>query len=129
VVFPEIQAATWKIADIAARLSPSATFRPDRLLPGRMLLWPACALPGGEFQERIRHSLTGFDPSGSPSVQIYESILNFANAFVLICFSVKKNTTAGSFLLRDQLRRHPFFTEYFRGDHASNGYLLEGLRL
>jgi phosphatidylglycerol:prolipoprotein diacylglycerol transferase len=88
-----------------------------------------CSLPWAiVFKSEYAHELTGI-PLNRPlhPVQLYESALNFINFFVLFLIFKKKKFSGQVFsfyIINYSIIR--FFTEYFRGDHAENTYLIKG---
>jgi len=88
-----------------------------------------CSLPWAVvFKNEYAHQLTGI-PLNIPlhPVQLYESALNFLNFFVLFMILKKKKFDGQVFsfyIINYSIIR--FFTEYFRGDHAENTYLIRG---
>ncbi|MHB8054766.1 MAG: prolipoprotein diacylglyceryl transferase [Candidatus Aminicenantales bacterium] len=89
----------------------------------------ACTLPwAANFQSGYAHNLTGVPiHQDIHPVQLYEAALNFANALVLYLLLRKKKYDGQVFsfyMINYAVIR--FFTEWFRGDHSSAGYLFEG---
>jgi len=88
-----------------------------------------CSLPWAVvFKNEYAHQLTGI-PLNIPlhPVQLYESALNFLNFFVLFMILKTKKFDGQVFsfyIINYSIIR--FFTEYFRGDHAENTYLIRG---
>jgi phosphatidylglycerol:prolipoprotein diacylglycerol transferase len=88
-----------------------------------------CSLPWAVvFKNEYAHNLTGI-PLNVPlhPVQLYESALNFLNFFVLFLFLKKKKFSGQIFslyIINYSIIR--LFTEYFRGDHDENTYLIKG---
>lgn len=88
-----------------------------------------CSLPWAVvFKNEYAHELTGI-PLNVPlhPVQLYESALNFLNFFVLFLILKKKKFDGQVFsfyIINYSIIR--FFTEYFRGDHSENTYLIHG---
>jgi phosphatidylglycerol:prolipoprotein diacylglycerol transferase len=80
------------------------------------------------FKNEYAHELTGI-PLNTPlhPVQLYESVLNFINFFVLFAI-LKKRKFSGQvfcfYIINYSIIR--FFTEYFRGDHDVLAYVLKG---
>ena len=83
---------------------------------------------GVVFRSDYAHELTGI-PLGLKlhPVQLYESGLNFLN-FVILFLVLRKKRFDGQvfslYIINYSVIR--FFTEYFRGDHDANKYLLRG---
>jgi phosphatidylglycerol:prolipoprotein diacylglycerol transferase len=91
---------------------------------GRESSWPWAVI----FKSQYAHELTGI-PLYTPlhPVQLYESILNFLNFFVLLMILKRKKFVGQVFsfyIINYSIIR--FFTEYFRGDHGENVYLIKG---
>ena len=121
---------TWKIADIAApALALGHGFGRIGCFLAGCCYGRTCALPwAANFKDEYAHSLTGIPiHQALHPVQLYESILNFLNALVLYLL-LRRNKTEGRvfsfYVINYAVIR--FFTEWFRGDHASSGYLFEG---
>ncbi|MGB9893551.1 MAG: prolipoprotein diacylglyceryl transferase [Candidatus Saccharicenans sp.] len=91
---------------------------------GRECSWPWAVV----FKNEYAHQLTGI-PLGKPlhPVQLYESILNFLNFFILLAIFKRKKFSGQVFsfyIINYSIIR--FFTEYFRGDHSEDVYLIRG---
>lgn len=88
-----------------------------------------CSLPWAVvFKNEYAHQLTGI-PLNTPlhPVQLYESALNFLNFFVLFMIFKRKKFSGQVFcfyVMNYSVIR--FFTEYFRGDHGEETYLIKG---
>ncbi|NMC66415.1 MAG: prolipoprotein diacylglyceryl transferase [Acidobacteria bacterium] len=89
----------------------------------------SCSLPwGAVFKNEYAHELTGI-PLNTPlhPVQLYEAILNFLN-FLVLFLVFKRKKFAGQvfslYIINYSVIR--FFTEYFRGDHDENTYVISG---
>ncbi|HEK84934.1 MAG: prolipoprotein diacylglyceryl transferase [Candidatus Saccharicenans sp.] len=88
-----------------------------------------CSMPWAVvFKNPYAHELTGI-PLNVPlhPVQLYESALNFLNFFVLFIILKKKKFSGQVFcfyIMNYSIIR--FFTEFFRGDHGENTYLVKG---
>ncbi len=80
------------------------------------------------YQNEYAHSLTGI-PLNIPlhPVQLYESALNFLNFLILLAI-LKKRKFSGQvfcfYVINYSIIR--FFTEFFRGDHDPQDYLIWG---
>jgi len=80
------------------------------------------------FKSQYAHELTGV-PLATPlyPVQLYESALNFLN-FLFLLMILKRKKFVGQvfsfYIINYSVIR--FFTEYFRGDHGENVYLIKG---
>ena len=121
---------TWPVADlIAPALALGHGF-------GRIGCFSAGCCFGREcsaawaatFHNEYAHDLTGV-PLGIPlhPVQLYESALNFLNFFILFLALRRKRFDGqvfGLYVMNYSIIR--FFTEYFRGDHDEQAYLLRG---
>jgi phosphatidylglycerol:prolipoprotein diacylglycerol transferase len=122
---------TWKIADIAAAgLALGHGF-------GRIGCFMAGCCYGSTcqnvpwavtFTDPYAKSLTGV-PLGEARhpVQLYEAALNFLNFLVLFVLLRKKRFEGQVFslyIMNYSVIR--FFTEYFRGDHPSKSYMIQG---
>jgi phosphatidylglycerol:prolipoprotein diacylglycerol transferase len=83
---------------------------------------------GVVFKSQYAHSLTGI-PLNVPlyPVQLYESVLNFLNFFVLFLVLRKRwfpGLVFSLYIINYSIIR--FFTEYFRGDHPERAYFIHG---
>lgn len=121
---------TWKVADIiGAALALGHGFGRVGCFMAGCCYGTACKLPWGVvFTSPYAHELTGI-PLGVERhpVQLYESILNFLNFFVLFLILRKKKfdgQVISFYIMNYSVIR--FFTEYFRGDHSSRYYLFQG---
>ncbi|MEE9389875.1 MAG: prolipoprotein diacylglyceryl transferase [Candidatus Aminicenantaceae bacterium] len=87
-----------------------------------------CSVPWGvTFQNEYAHNLTGIDIN-TPihPVQLYESVLNFLNFFILFIILRKKKFDGQVFpfyIINYSIIR--FFTEYYRGDHPDKVFLIK----
>jgi len=121
---------TWKVADIAgASLALGHGFGRIGCFLAGCCYGRECALPWrATFHNVYANNLTGI-PLNTPlhPVQLYESVLNFLNFFVLFLVLRKKRFDGQVFSLYvvnySVIR---FFTEFFRGDHADKTYLFKG---
>jgi phosphatidylglycerol:prolipoprotein diacylglycerol transferase len=121
---------TWKIADIAApALALGHGFGRIGCFLAGCCYGRTCDLPwAATFHDEYAHNLTGL-PLGNPlhPVQLYEAVLNFANALFLY-FLLKKKTFDGQvfpfYIMSYSVIR--YVTEFFRGDHSAAAYALEG---
>ncbi len=88
-----------------------------------------CSLPWAViYRNEYAHELTGI-PLNVPlhPVQLYESVLNFLNFFILFMILKRKKFDGQVFsfyIINYSIIR--FFTEYFRGDHVEATYLIRG---
>jgi len=88
-----------------------------------------CSLPWAVvFRNEYAHELTGI-PLNTPlhPVQLYEAALNFLNFFLLFLILKRKKFSGQVFsfyVINYSIIR--FFTEYFRGDHAEDTFLVRG---
>jgi phosphatidylglycerol:prolipoprotein diacylglycerol transferase len=121
---------TWQIGDIAApALALGHGFGRIGCFLAGCCYGRACDLPWAvTFHDPYANGLTGIPLSQSlHPVQLYESALNFANAFVLYAVLRRKKFTGQVFplyIMNYSVIR--YFTEFFRGDHLSKAYLFEG---
>lgn len=121
---------TWKIADIAGpALALGHGFGRIGCFMAGCCWGRICGFPwAANFQSDYAHDLTGVPiHQDLHPVQLYESILNFANFAVLALLLRRKKYDGQVFsfyMINYAVIR--FFTEWFRGDHSSSGYLLEG---
>jgi phosphatidylglycerol:prolipoprotein diacylglycerol transferase len=121
---------TWKTADIAApAVALGHGFGRIGCFMAGCCYGRECALPWGTtFRDTYAHDLTGI-PLGLPlhPVQLYESVLNFLNFFVLAAL-LRRKTFDGQvfpvYIINYSIIR--YFTELFRGDHAEGAYLFKG---
>lgn len=87
----------------------------------------ACSVPWAvEFHSEYAHNLTGI-PLGTPlhPVQIYESVLNFFNFFILFLILKKKKFDGQVFafyIMNYSILR--YFVEFYRGDHPDKAFLI-----
>ena len=122
---------TWKIADIVgAGLALGHGFGRIGCFMAGCCYGSACEhVPWAvTFTNPYSNSLTGV-PLGQERhpVQLYEAALNFLNFIVLFVILRKKKFDGQVFsfyIMNYSVIR--FFTEYFRGDHPSKSYLIQG---
>jgi phosphatidylglycerol:prolipoprotein diacylglycerol transferase len=121
---------TWRISDIAApSLALGHGFGRIGCFLAGCCYGRDCHLPwAATFHSEYAHNLTGI-PLSQPihPVQLYESVLNFANALVLYLVLRKKKFSGQVFclyIINYSVIR--YFTEFFRGDHPSKAYAFEG---
>jgi phosphatidylglycerol:prolipoprotein diacylglycerol transferase len=128
--FRRFKLPTWKISDIAApALALGHGFGRIGCFLAGCCYGRTCALPwAATFGDEYAHGLTGVPiGQGLHPVQLYEAVLNFLNALVLTRLLRKKKYDGQVFsfyILNYSVIR--YFTEWFRGDHGSTGYLFEG---
>jgi phosphatidylglycerol:prolipoprotein diacylglycerol transferase len=120
----------WKVADIIGpALALGHGFGRIGCFMAGCCYGSACKLPWGViFTSSYSHELTGV-PLGVERhpVQLYESALNFLNFLVLFLILRKKKfdgQVMSFYIMNYSVIR--FFTEYFRGDHPADKYLLRG---
>ena len=121
---------TWKLADIVgpALALGHAFGRVGCFLAG-CCYGRVCEVPVGvTYGSDYAHSLTGI-PLGEKlyPVQLFEAALNVLNFAVLFLILRRKRFDGQVFafyILNYSVIR--FFTEYFRGDHAGQTYLIQG---
>jgi len=120
---------TWKIADIVApALALGHGFgRIGCFMAGCCYGKECRASWGVTFHSEYANKLTGIPLNQVlHPVQIYESVLNFLNFFVLF-FVLKKKTFDGQvfplYIINYSIIR--YFTEFFRGDHPERAYLFK----
>jgi phosphatidylglycerol---prolipoprotein diacylglyceryl transferase len=121
---------TWKLADIAgpALALGHAFGRVGCFLAG-CCYGRVCEIPVGvTYRSDYAHDLTGI-PLGEKlyPVQLFEAALNFLNFAVLFLILRRKRFDGQVFsfyILNYSVIR--FFTEYFRGDHSGQAYLIQG---
>jgi phosphatidylglycerol:prolipoprotein diacylglycerol transferase len=121
---------TWKLADIIGpALALGHGFGRIGCFMAGCCYGRVCELPVGvRFSSQYAHDLTGV-PLGEPiyPVQLFEAALNFLNFLVLFIILKRKRFDGQVFsfyILNYSVIR--FFTEYFRGDHPSRAFLLQG---
>ncbi len=121
---------TWKAADIIGpALALGHGFGRIGCFMAGCCYGRVCESPWGvRFQSQFAHDLTGL-PLGIAlhPVQLYESILNFLNFFVLFLVLRRKKFDGQVFslyLLFYSVIR--IGTEYFRGDHPEKAFLVAG---
>jgi phosphatidylglycerol---prolipoprotein diacylglyceryl transferase len=121
---------TWKAGDIvSAALALGHGFGRIGCFAAGCCYGSPCAVPWGvTFHNEYAHDLTGI-PIGERlhPVQLYESILNFLNFFVLFMVLKRKKfhgQVFGLYIINYSVIR--FIVEYFRGDHPDRAYLLQG---
>jgi phosphatidylglycerol:prolipoprotein diacylglycerol transferase len=121
---------TWPSADIIApALALGHGFGRIGCFSAGCCYGSECTVPWSVvFKSEYAHDLTGI-PLNTPlhPVQLYESILNFLNFFVLFLVLRKKSFPGQVFslyIINYSVIR--FFTEYFRGDHPDKAYFIRG---
>jgi phosphatidylglycerol:prolipoprotein diacylglycerol transferase len=121
---------TWRIADIAVpALALGHGFGRIGCFLAGCCYGRACDLPwGATFHDEYAHGLTGV-PVGQEihPVQLYESVLNFANALILYLVLRRRKFTGQVFslyIVNYSVIR--YFTELFRGDHPAKAYAFQG---
>lgn len=121
---------TWKIADIVTpALALGHAFGRIGCFLAGCCYGRACGLPWKTtFHSDYAHNLTGI-PLGIPlhPVQLYESALNFLNAFILWRVLRKKafdGQVFSIYIVNYSVIR--YFTEFFRGDHPDKAFLFRG---
>jgi len=121
---------TWKVADIAGpAIALGHGFGRIGCFSAGCCFGRECTVPWGvTFHSEYAHNLTGI-PVGIllHPVQIYESFLNFLNFLILFIILKKKKFDGQVFslyIINYSIIR--FFTEFYRGDHAYNTYLIHG---
>jgi len=128
--FRKLKLPTWKISDIVApALALGHGFGRIGCFLAGCCYGRTCALPwAATFHDEYAHGLTGVPVEQAlHPVQLYEAILNFLNALFLYLLLRKKKFDGQVFafyILNYSVIR--YFTEFFRGDHGSSGYLFEG---
>jgi len=121
---------TWKAADI---IGPAVALghgfgRIGCFMAGCCYGRACVSAWGVRFQSQFAHDLTGI-PLGEAlhPVQLYESVLNFFNFFLLFLILRRKKFDGQVFALYivfySVIR---IFTEFFRGDHPEKAYLVKG---
>ena len=121
---------TWKVADLAGpALALGHGFGRIGCFMAGCCYGRACGLPlGVVFESDYAHELTGI-PLGEAiyPVQLIESGLNFLNFLILFAI-LRRRTFDGQvfslYILNYSIIR--FFTEYFRGDHPEDAFLVRG---
>ena len=121
---------TWKVADLAGpALALGHGFGRIGCFMAGCCYGRECVAPVGVvFQSQYAHDLTGL-PLGQAiyPVQLFEAGLNFLNFLVLFVI-LRRRTFDGQvfsfYIVNYSLIR--FFTEYFRGDHPDDAFLLRG---
>ena len=121
---------TWKLADIAGpALALGHGFGRVGCFMAGCCYGRACELPVGvKFRSEYAHDLTGI-PLGEKlyPVQLFEAALNFLNFIVLFLILRRKKFDGQVFsfyILNYSVIR--FITEYFRGDHPGQAYVVQG---
>jgi phosphatidylglycerol:prolipoprotein diacylglycerol transferase len=121
---------TWPVADLAgpALALGHAFGRIGCFLAGCCYGRECSSPPGVAFHSQYAHDLTGI-PLENPlhPVQLYEALLNFLNFLVLFAILRRKKFDGQVFafyIINYSIIR--FITEYFRGDHEENAFLLKG---
>jgi len=120
----------WKVADLAGpALALGHGFGRIGCFMAGCCYGRECGTPlGVVFESQYAHDLTGL-PLGKAlyPVQLFESGLNFLNFFILYMI-LRRRTFDGQvfsfYIMNYSLIR--FFTEYFRGDHEENAFLIQG---
>jgi phosphatidylglycerol:prolipoprotein diacylglycerol transferase len=128
---------TWKMSDLVApALALGHGFGRIGCFLAGCCYGRTCELPWGVTFTNTARDLTGVDaefigksiehPDRHP-VQLYESLLNFANFLVLFVVLRRKKFDGQVFslyIMNYSIIR--FFTEYFRGDHPAKSVLIQG---
>jgi len=120
---------TWKTADIIGpALALGHAFGRIGCFSAGCCYGRACASSFGvKFQSAYASSLTGIPLNTKiHPVQLYESALNFLNFFILFLILKKKKFDGQVFcfyIINYSVIR--YFTEFFRGDHSSEVYLIK----
>jgi len=120
---------TWKTADIIGpALALGHGFGRIGCFSAGCCYGRACAsFFGVKFQSAYASSLTGIPLNTKiHPVQLYESALNFLNFFILFLILKKKKFDGQVFffyIINYSVIR--YFTEFFRGDHSSEVYLIK----
>lgn len=127
--FRRYRIPTWKAADIAGpALALGHGFGRLGCFSAGCCYGSPCSVPWGvTFQNEYAHNLTGI-PINTPihPVQLYESVLNFLNFFILFLILRKKKFDGQVFpfyIINYSIIR--FFTEYYRGDHPDKAFLIK----
>jgi phosphatidylglycerol:prolipoprotein diacylglycerol transferase len=121
---------TWKVGDIVGpALALGHGFGRIGCFLAGCCYGRVCESPlGVRFQSQFAHDLTGI-PLGIAlhPVQLYESVLNFLNFFLLFLILRRKKFDGQVFSLYivfySVIR---IFTEFFRGDHPEKAFLVKG---
>ena len=120
---------TWKVADIAApSLALGHGFGRIGCFMAGCCYGRACETPWKvEFTSSYAHELTGIPLNEAlHPVQLYESVLNFLNFFLLF-FILRKKRFDGQifslYIVNYSLIR--YFTELYRGDHPERTFLVK----
>jgi phosphatidylglycerol---prolipoprotein diacylglyceryl transferase len=121
---------TWKLADIIGpALALGHGFGRIGCFMAGCCYGRVCELPlGVKFNSEYAHELTGI-PLGERlyPVQLFEAVLNFLNFLALFLILKKKRYDGQVFsfyILNYSVIR--LVTEYFRGDHPGQAYLVQG---
>jgi len=121
---------TWRVADLAGpALALGHGFGRIGCFMAGCCYGRECASPiGVVFESRYAHDLTGL-PLGQAiyPVQLFEAGLNFLN-FLILFVILRRRTFDGQvfsfYIVNYSIIR--FFTEYFRGDHPDDTFLVRG---
>jgi phosphatidylglycerol:prolipoprotein diacylglycerol transferase len=121
---------TWKVADLAGpALALGHGFGRIGCFMAGCCYGRECAAPiGVVFESQYAHDLTGL-PLGKAiyPVQLFEAGLNFLNFLVLFVILRRRSFDGQVFtfyVINYSVIR--FFTEYFRGDHPEDTFLVRG---
>jgi len=119
---------TWKVGDIiGAALALGHGFGRIGCFSAGCCFGRECSLPWAvSFQSEYAHNLTGI-PVGTllHPVQLYESVLNFLNFFVLFLILKRKKFDGQVFsfyIINYSIIR--YFVEFYRGDHPDKAFLI-----
>ncbi|MCP2619655.1 prolipoprotein diacylglyceryl transferase [Candidatus Aminicenantes bacterium AC-334-K16] len=121
---------TWKVADIAGpAIALGHGFGRLGCFSAGCCYGRACDVPWGVmFGSEYAHSITGVPlHQVIHPTQLYESILNFTNFFLLYLVLRKKRFDGQVFslyIINYSIIR--FFVEFYRGDHPESAYLIHG---
>jgi len=119
---------TWKAADIIGpALALGHAFGRLGCFSAGCCFGRECEFPWGViFRSEYAHSLTGIPLRiALHPTQLYESILNFLNFFILFFLLKKKNFNGQVFsfyIINYSIIR--YFVEFYRGDHPAKAYII-----
>lgn len=127
--FRKYRIPTWKVGDLAGpALALGHGFGRFGCFMAGCCFGRECTAPWGvEFHNEYAHELTGIDlHTPIHPVQLYESLLNFLNFFILFVILKRKRFDGQVFafyIMNYSIIR--YFTEFYRGDHPDRAFLIQ----